>query len=190
MFLVTKPSRERIDAFLTSQRNSGFSYPELGFTRSRAPDGYVVDHNRVYLGRGRGALHIAKLALQSWRMFDLGWVRAFPDAAPIEPGINVAVQVHHLGFWSLNACRVVYIFDEKDHYGFAYGTLHDHAEKGEERFSVEIFDDGSVWYDILAFSKPNQWQAGIARPISRLLQKRFARDSKQAMVRVTAGRTG
>jgi uncharacterized protein (UPF0548 family) len=64
--------------------------------------------------------------------------------------------------------------------------LPDHAETGEERFAVELQpEDETVWYDIYAFSKPN----GLARlgyPISRRLQKRFARDSQQAMRRAVA----
>jgi len=42
-------------------------------------------------------------------------------------------------------------------------------------------EDDSVWYDILAFSRTRQWQARIAKPAARLLQKRFARESMAAM---------
>ena len=78
--------------------------------------------------------------------------------------------------------RAASIAEERAH-GFAYGTLDDHAEQGEERFSVEwSADDGSVFYDILAFSRPRQWQARVARPLSRALQRKFARDSKAAMM--------
>jgi uncharacterized protein (UPF0548 family) len=78
----------------------------------------------------------------------------------------------------------VYVIEEEHRFGFAYGTLLDHAEQGEERFSVEWErESDSVFYDILAFSKPRQWQARIARPVSRMLQKRFARDSLLAMTR-------
>ena len=48
--------------------------------------------------------------------------------------------VHHLGFFSLNACRIVYRGDNdagNKRFGFAYGTLEEHAESGEERFTVE-----------------------------------------------------
>ena len=40
-------------------------------------------------------------------------------------------------------------------FGFAYGTLPDHAGSGEEGFLVEWGrEEGSVWYDILALSRP------------------------------------
>jgi uncharacterized protein (UPF0548 family) len=77
-------------------------------------------------------------------------------------------------------------------YGFAYGTLEEHMERGEERFSVEWNRvDDSVWYDLYAFSKPRHRLAQIGYPLSRILQKRFARQSKLAMVEaVNNGPTG
>src|SRR5262249_20824062 len=63
-------------------------------------------------------------------------------------------------------------------YGFAYGTLPEHAESGEERFTVEWHEaDDAVWYDILAFSRPHQLLVRLGYPLARRLQKRFARDS-------------
>jgi uncharacterized protein (UPF0548 family) len=72
---------------------------------------------------------------------------------------------------------------EIEKYGFAYGTLPAHVERGEERFSVEYHHgQDEVWYDLYAFSKPNHPLAKAVYPVSRLLQKRFARESKRAMV--------
>ena len=119
-------------------------------------------------------------------MFNLGWVQIYWPEAPVAVGTAVAVLARHLGFYSLNACRIVYVVHEEGplrSYGFAYGTLPDHAEKGEERFTIEWQADDSVWYDIFAFSRPNQLLAKLGYPITRLLQKRFAEDSKRAMKR-------
>jgi uncharacterized protein (UPF0548 family) len=120
-------------------------------------------------------------------MFDLGWVTVHPPRQPIEVGTTVAVVASHFGFWSMSAARIVYIVEETGsvhRYGFAYGTLTDHAERGEERFTVEWNpEDGSVWYDLYAFSRPQHPLARLGRPLARHLQKRFARDSKAAMVR-------
>ena len=94
------------------------------------------------------------------------------------------------GLWWLNACRIVYVVDEPgpvQRYGFAYGTLPEHAESGEERFTVEWHQaDAAVWYDILAFSRPQQLLARLGYPLARRLQKRFARDSAAAMQRAVA----
>ena len=105
----------------------------------------------------------------------------------IEMGETVAILINHFGFWSLNAARIVYVFEELgavEKYGFAYGTLTEHGERGEERFSVEYHEaDKTVWYDLYAFSQPNNFWAKIDYPFSRYLQKRFAIESKAAMRR-------
>ena len=108
------------------------------------------------------------------------------------PGVTVAVVVRHFGFWSLNACRIIYVLEEETddvrRTGFAYGTLADHAEAGEERFVIEWKRaDDSVWYDLYAFSRPRHLFARLGYPISRMLQRRFAQESKQAMVAATNG---
>ncbi len=183
MFSVSKPNRNSVMAFLSAQQHQAFSYPEVGCSRQEAPKGYVADHNRIKLGRGNDTFERAKCALKKWKMFDMPWIDlCWPDT-PVEPGANVAVLVSHLRFWSMNACRIVYVIDEhgpSEKYGFAYGTLPDHGECGEERFMVEFNADQTVWYDLYAFSRPSTI-ARLAYPFTRVLQKRFARDSKTAM---------
>jgi uncharacterized protein (UPF0548 family) len=126
----------------------------------------------------------ARKAIQQWKMFNVPWLTlCWPDT-PIEPNAAVAVLASHAGFWSLNACRIVYVMEEHgacERYGFAYGTLPEHGERGEERFTVEFHrNDHSVWYDVYAFSRP-RLMARLAYPYARLLQRRFARDSMNAM---------
>ncbi len=124
-------------------------------------------------------------------MFNIGWVRLCWPATP-EAGATFAVLIRHLGFWSLNSTRLVYVHEEDgpvQRYSFAYGTLPGHAESGEERFSIEWrHDDDSVWYEIFAFSRPRHPLTWAGYPLTRILQKRFTRDSKAAMARVVDGR--
>jgi len=117
-------------------------------------------------------------------MFDFPWVELCWPSAQIDAGTNVAVLIRHFGFYSLNGARIVYVINDPDTFGFAYGTLADHGESGEERFSIQ-FDRGSgaVVYDILAFSRPSHPLAKLGFPLTRHLQKRFARDSMAAMSR-------
>ena len=118
-------------------------------------------------------------------MFELGWLHLYWPSASLEAGSTVAVLVCAFGVYWLNACRIVYVFDEEApvrRFGFANGTLSEHSEQGEERFSVEWHPgDDSVWYDILAFSRPNHWLARAGYPLSRRLQHRFATESMRAM---------
>lgn len=183
MFFLSRPNRKAIAAFLAAQQNQTFSYADVGYSRQQTPQGYVADHNRVQLGQGVATFERAKVAVRNWKMFDMPWVElCWPDT-PLEPGASVAVLIAHLGFWSLNACKIVYVIDEhssSEKFGFAYGTLTDHGERGEERFIVELNSDQTVWYDLFAFSQPNVL-ARLAYPYTRWLQKRFASGSKAAM---------
>jgi len=129
-------------------------------------------------------------AICGWQMFNMPWLRLYWPTTPIEVGANVAVLVHHFGFYSLNPCRIVYVVNEDGpitRFGFAYGTLAEHAERGEERFTVEWDrSEGSVWYAILAFSRPQKTLAKLGYPLSRMLQRRFAEASQAAMLEATS----
>lgn len=191
MFRLTSYSEDRVQRFISEQQHSNFSYREVGATGRQLPASYNLDHNRVLLGKGEPAWNRAVSAIKRWEMFHISWIRLYWPTSPIQIGTDVAVEVRHYGFRSLNACRIVYVVDEPGdvtRYGFAYGTLTEHAESGEERFTVEwdkIKDE--VWYDILAFSRPHKILATIAYPLSRLLQRKFASASKQAMVNACLG---
>lgn len=221
MFFLRKPDEAAVLEYIDRQRSTNLTYADVGSTNNdgtvpdgvgagKAGNGSNVDHNRVLLGHGRDAYERAKDALCAWKMFNVGWVDPFgadgtlhclvlpslqrPLTSPLSAGTPIAIRIHHMGFWSLNAARIVYAFDDaihdadgavvKEQFGFAYGTLADHSECGEERFAVEwLRADDTVWYDLYAFSKPRNFLARIGKPLARMLQKRFARDSMQAMAR-------
>lgn len=188
MFLIARPTTGHIQEFLARQKHSRFSYPGIGSSSGAfGPNGYVIDHTRTRLGSGAEVWNAAIRAINEWRMFSMEWLQlCWPDA-PILEGTNVAVLIRHFGFWSLNAARIVYTISDRGaimRYGFGYGTLLDHSERGEERFLVEWHtQDNSVWYDLFAFSRPQTIAAKLAYPLTRLLQRRFREDSKAAMTK-------
>ena len=107
----------------------------------------------------------------------------FPGAEPAE-NVAVVIAARLMGLWWINPCRVVYLINSVDRFGFAYGTLKGHAEMGEEQFLVRSDRaSGEVIYSILAFSRPRHLLARIGYPISRAIQRRFGRASLQAMRR-------
>jgi uncharacterized protein (UPF0548 family) len=187
VLLFSSPSNAQLERFLTRSRESHYTYSEVGATGGLIPPLYNIDHNRVLLGKGEALFHRAATAIRDWKMFDLGWVRVYPTSTPIRTDENVAVIARWFSLYFVNACRIVDTIHEHvpiPRYGFAYGTLEDHAESGEERFLVEWNrESDEVWYDLLAFSRPNQFLARIGYPFARRLQKRFARESKAAMLR-------
>lgn len=184
---LRRPPQQVIHSFLSRQRQEPFSYPEVGQSRSGTPAGYDLDHNRVRLGEGPAVFEAACAALRRWEMFPGPWTRIEPADTPIVEGNVVAMVAQTLGVWWLNACRIVYVLDETEpvrRFGFAYGTLTGHVECGEERFSVELLADASVWYDVRAFSRPRYWPVRLAYPLVRRIQRRFVRESQAAMKRV------
>jgi uncharacterized protein (UPF0548 family) len=186
MFSITRPSQIDLEEFLEASRHLPLSYEQVGIAKL-SPPGFSIDEAIGFLGQGAQTFERARIALTEWKHFDLGWVELWPRGASIEPGSVVAVLVHHLGFWSLNGCRIVYGIGDRQsgtNFGFAYGTLTNHAEMGEEIFEVLLEPESErVIYRIRAVSKPRAPLARIGYPITRVFQERFRRDSIRALRR-------
>lgn len=182
MLAIKQPTTAATEHFLQLQRDLPFTYPHAGSTKQpNQLAGFDNDRLRIRIGRGAADFERAKSAVRAWEMFPAGWTKILPENAPLEPGTTVAMYARFLGFWWRNACRIVYVVDAPDRFGFAYGTLPGHVESGEELFLVEMQPDGTVWYVLRAFSRPRHWVARFGYPVVRLLQARFRRDSARQM---------
>ena len=189
MIVRKEPDTAALREFLAAQAGSGYSYPQVGATQGEFPRGFNRDERRWRIGRGPADFAAACASLRRWEMFPPGWTRVFPSEVPPAPERVFAVAVRAAGLHWVNAVRVVYVADEQGplrRFGFAYGTLLVHAECGEERFMVEMAADGSVWYDVSAFSKPRAWQARLGYPWVRSLQRRFAHESRRALAKAAS----
>ncbi|GJM34852.1 MAG: hypothetical protein DHS20C18_38530 [Saprospiraceae bacterium] len=183
------PGQTQIDQFLQEQAHFPIAYSEVGQSADDFPPNYDHDSNEILLGEGPLVFSAAKAALRKWDMFPYPWTRIYPQKASIEEGKNVAVLIRLFGLWWLNASRIVYTIEQDNHYGFAYGTLPGHFERGEECFSVRQDKDGKVWYQIKAFSRPGHWLIRLGYPVARYFQRRFVRDSMAQMVQATSDET-
>ena len=129
MFLAHRPSSRDIDRFLDGSRTLPLSYGPPGLAQTGAA-GFRVDEDTAAVGSGNAAFARAVEAI-------------------------VAVAIRHFGFWSLNGCRVLYQTGDggASTFGFADGTLTNHAECGEEIFEVRLDPDtGDVGSRIRAVS--------------------------------------
>ena len=134
MLSFRKPTVESIRRFIAKQAKLGFSYSAVGATATTSPAGFVVDRTRILLGQGEAVFQSAIAALRRWDHFNLGWVAAWSPETPIQPGEVVAVMGRGAGMWWLNSCRIVYVINESgpiNRFGFAYGTLPGHIQRGE-----------------------------------------------------------
>lgn len=187
---LQKPGSDILRQFVAEQSALDFSYTAVGATAEMPPVGFILDQTRIKLGAGESVFEAAKDALKRWQQFRLGWVEAWSPQTPLEIGQTVAIMGWAVGFWWLNACRIVYTVDESgdtSKFGFAYGTLPSHVERGEERFLIEWDrNTDQVFYDILAFSKPNHILTRLGYPLVRRSQKRFGRESAASMFRAVS----
>ncbi len=185
MFFVRRPSPLAIDRFLAESQDLPLSYEPIGILE-RTSVGGRIDELSASIGRGEADFARARSALIAWEHFKLGWVEVHPASAGIGVGTVVAVLIRHLGFWSLNGCRVVYHVEgafAAPRFGFAYGALTNHAEAGEELFELSMAPTGDVTYRIRAVSWPQAALARLGQPVVRRLQARFRADSVRAMQR-------
>lgn len=192
MFFLTRPAPAALDRILADCADAPLTYTAVGATRATPPAGFYVDRYQAELGRGQDAFARARAAVDRFVMYPQPWThvhRTFDR--PYDGAMFVAV-IRHMGFWSANPSRIVYTLDETDagvqRYGFALGTVAGHAETGEERFEVSRDTRTDVvTYHVIAFSRPYELLARLGTPIARALQKRFARQSRQAMTDAVSG---
>jgi uncharacterized protein (UPF0548 family) len=191
MFSFNKPSKDAVEETVRQLAGADYNYPDVGITKQTDPKGYNIDSNRVLLGNGASAYHRACEAIRDWTMFDLGWVEQLrsPEKTPIEKGTIAVVMSAQLGLYTINCSRIVYTIEDHgaiERFGFAYGTLPVHVEAGEERFLIE-WDKSkdTVYYDVLAFSKPYHWLTKLGYPYARYCQRCFGRDTKRRMQKAT-----
>jgi uncharacterized protein (UPF0548 family) len=78
------------------------------------------------------------------------------------------------------AARVVYVVEEPQHFGFAYGTLPGHPEQGEEAFDV-LRDRERLVFRVVAFSRPRYPLVRLGAPVTRAFQLRINKAYLNAM---------
>jgi uncharacterized protein (UPF0548 family) len=201
MWYLRKPSPRAKAALLQANDDCAFTYASAadpGMTRHwqvgrpETVRGFNVDHNCCEIGRGLADFEIARQGLFAWKMAP-PWVAM---AGRIEPAELVSLEFQLAGLYWLSCGRVVYTFDEAEEAGatlrcgFAYGTLPGHVETGEERFSVALRPDGSVVYELMAFSRPRYWAARLVKPLARHWQRQFVKDSQAALRSYVASMRG
>ena len=192
MFFARRPARDTIDEFLRHSTALPLSFASPGIVLERSAQ-QRCDSAVAIIGHGLADFDRARAALIAWKQFDLGWVELIPHDAPIVLGTVVAMLARHLGFWSINGCRIHHIVGSTEEgdprFGFVYGALTNHAVAGEELFEVSLDPrTGDVRYSIRAVSWPQAVLTHIGRPIMRYYQARFRAESTAAMQR--AVRTG
>jgi uncharacterized protein (UPF0548 family) len=182
MFLLRRPSDALLERVLADQRAAAPSYPDVGRTRRGIVPALFRNLHAAEMGSGPEVFRRTVAAVRAWAMYDLPWTRVYPAGAPVEAGTTLHTVIHHLGFWSVNPCRVVYVEESPGRFAFGLGTLPLHSERGEERFLVEMDpDSGRVRFEILGYAGPRHWLAWLGTPYVPFLQRVFGRAALRAV---------
>jgi uncharacterized protein (UPF0548 family) len=145
-----------------------FTYQQVGATAGELPDGYHHVRKSAVIGNGRPRFDDAAAKVMRWGMLRGAGVRVEASSEVAAVGSEVLV-----GLGPLRApCRVVYVIDEQNRRGFAYGTLPGHPESGEELFAVRYDPStGDVHAEVVAFSRHATWWSRLGSPVTALAQR-------------------
>ena len=169
---MTTPGRPAEPAH--TDEHVALTYVEVGATAGELPTGYQHLHAARVVGTGRELFDRCAETVMTWGVQRGAGLTVRPGGRVRVGAENrIGIGVGPLRIWA--PCRVVYVLDESDRKGFAYGTLPGHPESGEESFVVSLADDGTVRFAVTAFSRPARWFARLGGPVARLTQRHVTR---------------
>jgi uncharacterized protein (UPF0548 family) len=187
VYRLGSPAQSEIDTLLKSARLTDVTYQSIGATMAGSmPAGYRHDRHQALLANRPDSFEIAREGVRTWQGHRGIGATVAPDDPPAE-GATVVVSLARRPLTVLAPCRVVAVVDEADRYGFAYGTLPGHPERGEEAFIVERRADG-VRFQIVAFSRPADLLAKLGGPLTHLIQQQATRGYLHSLQRWVAAR--
>jgi len=148
------------------------------------PDGDKGEHERQGVGvggeRGRGGGSSAVLVFASSTNSKQQSSRLLPSLALLR------THILSLALYPPPSHPSPARNDQGRRFAVGLASLGGHLLAGEERFAVELHSDGSVWYDVFLFSKPNTLLAWFSLPVIKLMQLRYVNDSIAAVARRVA----
>ncbi|GAA1355732.1 hypothetical protein GCM10009596_03550 [Arthrobacter rhombi] len=168
------------------------TYAEHGLTKiGHAPAGYRTVHERVRVGTGEDAFRRLADGILGWDLHRGAGLHVPADTPRAAPGIRV-VSGAGVGPVRLPVpCRVLWSEEPEGpgprRSGFGYGTLKGHPEEGEESFVAVLNADGSVWFEVFAYSRHANALIRLGAPAAERMQALITRGYLSAATRLAAG---
>ena len=163
------------------------TYAEVGATRLRETmpaDRHVFTFEQT-IG-GAGVFDLAADFVLAFGMQRGAHIAVDSPSPSATAGEDVLLRLGRRPLSLTAPVRIVYVLDEPDCRGFAYGTLPGHPESGEELFVVRRVGERVV-AEVRAFSRPGRWFTRLAGPLLHPVQHRFATTYLAALARAVAG---
>lgn len=167
-----RPDAATLDELLERARTAALTYDHVGSTlpRSDGPEAGVRKEG-LDLGVGAAAFEAAVDGLRSWACHRGLGATVHPADAPLTVGTTLLVVLGAGPVSIVVPDRIVAVIDEPRRFGFAYGTLEGHQERGEESFLVEHLDDDRVVATIGLDAHPATPAARLAAPAVAWFQR-------------------
>lgn len=179
----------------SSGPRSQLTYDTVGMSlptyTDEIPEGYVVLEDAQVVGKGRDAYERVGWALMHWQINREAGFFVQPQHAAVRLNEHVAVALPLAGLFAVTAtCKVVAIIAEGDRTGFAYGSLPNHPEQGEEAFWVS-FDEATedVTLTIRSVSRPASWFTKLGAPVAAGIQRKAVEHYLEAGESIASGQT-
>lgn len=162
---VGRPTERELNDLLTAAAAGDVTYDHLGSTvdPGRWPE-RPSHQERVLLGRGRQSFEAAGAGLRRWVCHRGIGAAVHPVDAVLRTGESLLVILRVGPVRIVVPNRIVAVVDEPARFGFAYGTLPGHHERGEEAFLVDIDPDGAVWGTVRVDAVPATAPARVLAP--------------------------
>jgi uncharacterized protein (UPF0548 family) len=172
LFSLRRPSADGLQRVLESSRDRAPTFGFVGATRSVVSiEGFRFDTYSGVVGHGDADWNTAKKGLRSWAAHAGFGASVTPSDAPLVEGETVVLAATVGPLHIVIPCRIVYVLDEENRFGFAYVTLPGHPECGEEAFMLERRGDDVV-FTMSSHSRPAELLAQLGAPASRAVQRR------------------
>jgi uncharacterized protein (UPF0548 family) len=177
---LRRPSDEKLIGVWEEQSSLPITYKNAGMTRGGPHRGYR--HHRGVASLPTGSFKKARDALRAWGAQRGAGFGVYPER-PVAQGMAVLVYGRLGMLYTSVCCRVIYVIDDEDRWGFAYGTLPHHVARGEESFVVSKDKNDNVTFTVESLSRPATLVARLGAPFTRLVQARVTKRYLDALKR-------
>jgi uncharacterized protein (UPF0548 family) len=172
-----------LDALVRDAADLELTYDSVGMTKAPPRSSrYHLDRVSTPID----SFERAVTGLRAWLAHRAANSRVAPTNAPIEVGQDVVVVFPMPFVTVLAPCRIVWVVDEPDAFGFGYGTLRGHPEEGEESFVIRR-DERGTRFEICALSRPATLTSRIGALVARRVQRRVTNSYLEGIRRAATG---
>lgn len=181
--VVGRPSERTLDQMLQQAEERSLNYKRtsvgpVGATLSPGAATRVHHESRI-VGRSPASFDAAVASLGRWACHAGISARIHRPDTSIEDGRTLLVVLPAGPVSIVVQNRIVATVDEPDRFGFAYGSLDGHHERGEESFLVERLADDRVRCTIAVDAHPATFVARAVGPaitaLSHVALRRYLR---------------